>query len=168
MKIKTRVSFQQYAKLLFTLTYRKVMMKVILCVALAMLVWIIGYYSSLLPVPKPQFYQYTTLALITIVQPLVIYSTIWKNYHSGNHLREPLEIEFTDTQIRMKGESFYTELQWAKIFKVQELKHWFLIYENSLSAIIIPKQSLSPDQGAQFITLIQSIPGIAIHLQQHH
>ena len=118
-------------------------MKLLLFVALAMLVWIIGYYTNLLAVPKPAFYQYTTFFLITIVQPTVIYNTIRKNYMSSSHLKEQLKIEFTATEIKIHGDSFYTVLDWAKIYKVQELNDWILIYQNSLSAIIIPKRSLT-------------------------
>src|SRR6185295_14315595 len=106
MKIKTEISFKEYRKLLFSLTYRKPIMKVILCVAFVMLVWILGYYLHFLPVPKPQIYQYTTLILITVVQPITIYWTIKRNYDSSNHLREHLEIELTQSEIKVQGESF--------------------------------------------------------------
>jgi len=164
MTIKTRISFKEYVKLLFRLTYKKPMMKVILCVALAMLTWIAGYYLHFLPLPQPTFYQYTTLFLITVAQPLVIYSTIWKNYHSGSHYKEPLEIEFLPKEIKMTGESFYTVLQWEKIYKVVELQDWFLIYQNSLSAIIIPKKSFPPGKIESFKQLLRSIPDLNLHL----
>jgi len=70
-------------------------MKLLLFVAAAMVVWIVGYYTRILPVPKPAIYQYITFFLITIVQPLVIYHTIRQNYRSSSHLKEQLKIEFT-------------------------------------------------------------------------
>src|ERR1700712_2609148 len=105
MKIKSRVSFKEYRKLLFGLTYKKPMMKVIVCIALAMLVWISGYYLHFLPVPKPEIYQYITLIVITVVQPVVIYWTIKRNYDSSNHLRELLEIELTQDEIKIPRHS---------------------------------------------------------------
>jgi hypothetical protein len=142
------------------------MMKVIVCVALAMLTWIIGYYSNILPLPEPTFYQYTTLFLITIAQPLVIYSTIWKNYHSSSHLKEPTEIELTPKEIKITGESFYTVLLWPKIYKVVELKNWFLIYQNNLSAVIIPKKSFLTGEIEKFRQMLRSIPGLDIQLKE--
>src|SRR5689334_1668527 len=98
MTIKTRISFKEYCKLLFGLTYKRPMMKVIVCVALAMIVWIVTYYLHLLPLPKPRIYQYITLAIISLIQPLVIYSTIRRNYYSSNHLKEPMEINVNHDQ----------------------------------------------------------------------
>lgn len=101
-------------------------MKVILSVALAMLVWIAGYYLHFFPVPKPEIYQFITLILITVVQPVVIYWTIKRNYDSSNHLGDQLEIELTQNEIKIQGESFYTSIKWKKVFKIDEQPDWFL------------------------------------------
>jgi len=140
-------------------------MTAILCVALAMVVWILGYYLHLLPVPKPEIYQYITLILIIIVQPITIYLTIKRNYYSSNMLKEQLEIELTQADIKMKGESFYTEFVWEKIFKIDEQKNWFLIYLNSLSAITIPKKDFREGQIEEFKKMLATIPNIPIHLK---
>jgi hypothetical protein len=163
MKIKSKISFKEYRKLLFGLTYKKPMMKVILCVAFAMLVWISGYYLHFLPVPKPAIYQYITLILITLVQPVVIYWTIKRNYDSSNHLRELLEIELTQDEIKIQGESFYTEIKWKKIFKIDEQTNWFLFYQNNLSAIIIPKKDFHGTQLEEFKRILSAIPKVPIH-----
>src|SRR6478736_7599218 len=102
------------------------LLKTILCVAVAMIVWIVGYYFHFLPVPEPEIYQYITLILITVIQPIVIYWTIKQNYDSSNHLREQLEIELTEKEIKIQGESFYTEMAWKKVFKIDEQTNWFL------------------------------------------
>ena len=141
-------------------------MKAILCVALAMVVWILGYYLHFLPVPKPQIYQYITLILITVVQPGVIYLTIKRNYDSSNHLREQLEIKLTEKEIEIQGESFKTEVKWNKIFKIDEQTNWFLIYLNNLSAIIIPKKDFAATQMEEFKIILSTIPGIPIHLKR--
>ena len=164
IKIKSKISFKAYVKLLYTLIYRKPMMIVIVCVGLAMLVWILGYQFSLLPLPRPLIYQYITLGLITIVQPLVIYSTIWNNYYSANHLRETLEIEFTKIEIKIHGKSFYTELTWEKTFRVEELNNWFLIYQNNLSAVIVQKKFFTKGQLQEFKTLVGGIKKIPVKL----
>jgi hypothetical protein len=165
MKVKTRVSFKEYRKLLFMLTYRKPVMKIILCVALAMLIWITGYYFHFLPVPKPQIYQYITLGLITIVQPITIFLTIRRNYNSSNHLREPLVTELTKTELKVQGESFYLEIKWEKLFRIDEERNWFLLYQNNLSAIIIPKKDLNSAQVKEFKTIISAVPAVPVSLK---
>jgi hypothetical protein len=141
-------------------------MKVILCFAFVMLVWILGYYLHFFPVPKPQIYQYITLSLITVVQPITIYWTIKRNYDFSNHLREQLEIELSQTEIKVQGESFYTEIKWEKIFKIDEEPNWFLMYQNNLSAIIIPRKEFSSTQLAEFKTILSAIPNVPIHLKK--
>ncbi|MEP7237597.1 MAG: YcxB family protein [Ferruginibacter sp.] len=156
MTIKSKISFKEYRNLLFGLAYKKPMMKVIVCVGLAMLVWISGYYLHFLPVPKPLIYQYITLILITVVQPAVIYWTIKRNYDSSNHLREQLEIEITQQEIKIQGESFFLEITWEKVFKTDEQKDWFLIYQNTLSAIILPKRDFNSAQLETFKKLLSA------------
>src|SRR6185503_4991845 len=155
MTIVTKISFKEYVMLLYKLTYKKPVMSLLLFFALAMFVWIFVYYAKILSVLIPAIYQYITFFLITVVQPTVIYSTIRKNYFSSNHLKEQLKIEFTSSEIKMQGDSFYTELDWTKLYKVQELKDWVLIYQNNLSAIIIPKRSLT-GKLREFKQLLQS------------
>jgi hypothetical protein len=166
MIIKSKITFNEYRNLLFGLAYRKPVMKILLCVALLMIIWISGYHLHILSVPKPEIYQYITLTLITIVQPLVIFMTIKRNYNSSNHLRERLELEFTQMEIKIRGQSFYTELAWNKIFKIDEQNKWFLIYQNNLSAIIIPKKAFHGDQEEGFRKILSSIPNIPVHLKK--
>lgn len=165
MTIRTKIHFKEYLKLLFGLTYKKPVMRIILCVALAMLLWILDYNLHFLPVPKPEIYQYITLTLTTVVQPIVIFWTIKRNYDSSNHLSEELEIELTQSEIKVRGESFYTEITWKKIFKIDEQENWFLIYQNNLSAIIIPKKDFRNGQVREFKKILTSISNVPVHLK---
>jgi hypothetical protein len=165
--IKSKITFTQYRKLLFGLAYKKPMMKVLLSVALAMLVWIFGYYFHLLPLPRPEIYQYITLILIAVAQPTVIYFTIKRNYYSSNHLGERIEVQLTESKIKMHGQSFLTEIEWKKIYKIDELTNWFLIYQNSLSSIILSKTAFHDNQLEQFKTILKGIKSVPIHLKKN-
>ncbi|MBS1743669.1 MAG: hypothetical protein JST81_11600 [Bacteroidetes bacterium] len=140
MKIKTKITFKEYRNLLFGLTYKKGIMKFILFVAALMMCWILGYYLHFLPLPKPEIYQYITLLLILIVQPVTIFLTIKRNYYSSNHLKEQLELELTKNELKMFGESFYTEIKWDKFFKIVEQKSWFLMYQNNRLRLLFLKR----------------------------
>jgi hypothetical protein len=164
MTIKTRISFKEYRTLLFGLAYRKPVMKILLGVDLLTISWILAYYSHLAPVPKPLIYQYVTVILITLVQPGMIYWTIKRNYESSNHLREPLEIKILRTEIQLNGKSFSTQMAWNKVFKIDEQLHWFLVYENTLSAIIIPKKAFTKTELLEFRKILQTIKKVPVHL----
>jgi hypothetical protein len=165
MKIRTKVTFKQYVKLLYRLTYSKPIMKLLICFAVLLLSWIILYYLNILNLRKPIIYQYLTLALIVVVQPIVIYTTIRRNYNSSNHLRETLDIELTQREIKIEGESFYMEILWHKMFKIVERSNWFLIYQNNLSAIIIPKKDLAESDIDHLRKIFKSIPNVPIELK---
>jgi hypothetical protein len=164
MNIRTKVSFKQYLKILFGLIYRKPIMIVLLCIALLLILWISFYQLQILNLPKPLFYQYTTLSLIIIIQPIVIFLTIRRNYYSSNHLRESLEMEVTKSDFKIKGESFYLEVIWDKIFKIVEHSECFLIYQNNLSAIIILKKDLGAAQLVEIKDILKNVSEKSIRL----
>lgn len=165
MIIKTKVSFREYLKILYRLAYRKPIMIFLLCLAFAIAAWTVLYYMNILNLPKPIFYQYLTLVLIAVVQPLVIYLTIRRNYYSSNHLRESLEMEVTNTELKIKGESFYLELIWNKVFKIVENSQCFLIYQNNLSAIIILKKDLNISETKEIKDLFNSLSNVPVFLK---
>ena len=95
-------------------------------VATLLLAWIAFYYLGIRDLPESIIYQYLTLALIVLVQPFVIFTTIRRNYNSSNHLQETLDMELTANEIKITGESFYMEILWSKIYKTIERENWFL------------------------------------------
>jgi hypothetical protein len=164
--ISAKVGFKEYVKLLLGVAYKKPMMWVILGVGLSMLSWVVSYWCGLTILPDPQFYQYTTLGLIFLVQPTVIYLTIRRTYISSNHLSESLEMVFDPKHIRITGQSFYTELAWARIFKVVELREWYMIYQNSLSAILVPKRAFRGGEESAFRRMVRSVNGPKVQLKK--
>lgn len=164
MKVKTKVTFREYIKLLYSLAYERAIMKLLVCVAILILLWIIFYYAGVFSLPKPIIYQYITLLLIAVVQPTVIYITIRRNYNSSNHLRETLQMEITKKEIKIEGESFYLEVKWQKMFKIVEKPNWFLLYQNNLSAIIIPKNDLPANGINNFREILKGVENVPVDL----
>jgi hypothetical protein len=160
MKLKAKVTIRQYLKLLFSLAYSKPVMIFLICFALLLVLWITLFHLGILNLPEPVIYQYITLFLIAVIQPTVILTTIIRNYYSSNHLRETLDIDLSDDKIKIKGESFYMEILWTKIYKLSEKKNWFLIYQNNLSAILIPKKDLTSHQIKQIQEILGSVTTI--------
>ena len=88
MKVTTRIMLKEYVKLLVGRAYHKPLLRLIVGVGVAMAFWIIGYYLGLSFLPKPQYFQYTTLLLIAVVQPLGLVITTRKTYKTSGHLQE--------------------------------------------------------------------------------
>lgn len=167
MTIKTKVNFKEYVKLIYALAYEKTILRLLLGVAGLILLWIIFYYLNIFDLPKPIIYQYVTLVLITIVQPIGIYLTIRRNYKSSNQLREALEIKTTPKDIKINGESYYMEIEWEKLFKIEEKPNWFLLYQNNLSAIIISKKNMDQNDIHDFRQILKNINDVPIKLRDH-
>ena len=144
MKITTKITFNQYVKLLYSLIYRKPLMKLLVGVASLLILYIVFY--NLFNLPEPVIYQYLTLFFIAVVQPIGIFVTLKRNFYSSNYLIESLIMEMNETEIKITGDSFYMEVLWEKLYKIIEEKNWFLFYQNNLSAIIIPKKDLDNNE----------------------
>lgn len=164
MKIKTKVTFKEYVKLLYGLTYQRPIMKFLLGVAFLILIWIIFYYLNVIDVPKPIIYQYITLTLIVVAQPIVIFTTIRTVYYSSSQICQTLEMDILPKEIKVNGESFYMEIRWENMFKIIEKPKWFLIYQNSLSAIIIPKKELEPYEISNIRKILKELTNVKVEL----
>jgi len=164
MKIRTKVTFKEYVKLLYGLAYQRPIMKFLLGIALLILVWITFYYLNIIALPEPIIYQYITLALIIVAQPIVIFTTIRTVYYSSNHICQTLEMDILPKEIKVHGESFYMEVKWKKMFKIVEKPKWFLIYQNSLSAIIIPKKDLQANEISHVRKILQELKNVKVEL----
>ena len=156
---------REYLGLLLKLTYRKPVMIFILFVDAVIMTWIILSHLNIKGIPEVTFFQYCTTILITIVQPIVISHTIMRNYQSSNHLQERLIVEFTNDVIRLKGDSFFTELLWNKLYKVQETKNWYLLYQNNLSAILLCKDAFKEAGIDDFRVFLKQIPELNLYLK---
>jgi len=141
MKIETRLDFGKYLKLMYWLTYKKPWTIIITIVGLTMLVLSILYFLGYLIAFENPPYTQLIIGLIVIFIPLAIYRSAKKSFSSNGRLQENMIYEFTDDKIIITGETFKTEMNWTKLFKIQELKDWILIYNNKFNANIIPKDS---------------------------
>ncbi|MBK7969826.1 MAG: YcxB family protein [Bacteroidetes bacterium] len=68
-----------------------------------------------------------------------------------------IEMKITSQKIKIKGDSFYLEIKWHKGFKIVEKANWFLLYQNSLSAILIPKNVMSAAEVVKFRGILKKI-----------
>lgn len=164
MKFKTNISFIEYVRLIYSLAYERTLLRLLLGVAGLILMWIILYYLDIFDLPKPVIYQYMTLFLITVVQPVGIFLTTRRNYHSSNQLRETLAIEANSEEIKIDGESYYMEVKWEKLFKIVEKTHWFLLYQNNITAIIIHKRDMAEGDIERFRGFFKDLKEVPIEL----
>lgn len=164
MIITTKISFKEYIKLIYSLAYERIALKLLVGVAFILFLWIVLYNLAVFNLPKPLIYQYINFFLIAIGQPLVIFLTTRSNYYSSNHLQENLQMEMTPDKIKITGESYYMEVKWDKLFKIIEKPNWFLMYQNNLSAILVRKRDMCEREINQLREILNNLNNVPVKL----
>ena len=169
MRFKSRINFNDYLKLNYTLTYKNRWVIYISIIGLLMLVVTLLYYSGLMPEifakENPPYFQ-LFFGLFTLVGiPSSIYFTAKKNFKTSERLQEDIEYEFTNDKFKLTGTSFSSEMTWDKTYKIQELKNWFLIYQNGKVANPISKRNLSLDQIEYLRNLFKNFKNVKLKLK---
>jgi hypothetical protein len=127
---------------MYTLAYRKPIMIFLTIVGLIMFIGSIFYFLGFnVPIDSPPYFQIVFGFFIIGILPFSIYRNGKKNFSSHGRLQEKIIYEFTDEKIKIVGETFNSELDWTKTYKIAELKDWILIYQNRQIANILPKES---------------------------
>ncbi len=60
--------------------------------------------------------------------------------------------------MKATGESFSTELDWVKTYKIAEFKNYFLVYNSKAVANIILKKNMLSDEIIELRELFRSLP----------
>ena len=166
--VKGRIRFKEYVFLMYRLIYKKPLMILVLCAGLLMLAWILAGNFDLMDLPPPPAMPYVACTFILLIQPLLIFFTIKRSFDSNHLIHEPHEITFTRKEIKIRGNSFYTEYFWATTHKVEELKEWFLVYQNYLSATLIHKRYFNKEELREFKDLLRSIHDLDLNLKDEN
>jgi hypothetical protein len=156
IEIETKLEFKMYLRLMYTLTYKKPIMFFLSFIGMVMFIGAILYFIGFnIPVDGPPYFQLMFGFFTVGIIPIIVFRTAKKNFCTHGRLQEKMKYEFTDEKIRVTGETFYSEFDWAKLYKITELKHWILLYQNKIIANLIPKESFGEKFG-EFKGLIQT------------
>lgn len=144
MNIKTKLTQQDFINGNFVLLYSKTSTKIITGIGIFMLLL-----SVTLMILTPENFSVTQIIgpLVVIgALPLFIYLNAKKNYATNQRISESMEYTFDKDFLNIKGESFTTQLTWAKLYKVAQTKNWVFIWHNRQSANCIPKRDIWDEQ----------------------
>ena len=144
MIIESKIGSSSYMKLMFTLIYRKPATIFLLVLGLVSIIISIIYFLGFnIQFDKPPFLELFFGLFILFGFPIIIFLSTKRNFKTNLRFQERITYEFTEDKIKMSGESFNSEMDWSKIYKIQELKNWVLIYQNRAAANIIPIESFN-------------------------
>lgn len=141
MKVETKLTIELYRSAIITMYFKSIRSKIYLVLGIFM---ILMYIMSL--VVQSEETETPLVALILgivwlVGLPLLYYYMAKRQFVNSERLHEAITYEFTEEQIKIQGESFYSEMDWKKVYKIIETKQWIFIYQNKMIANIIPVAS---------------------------
>lgn len=83
-----------------------------------------------------------------------------KKISNDERIYEQITYKFGLPDVFIQAETFEGYLDWAQILQVVETKEFFLLYQSTLGASIIPKTAFTEEQAADFRDLITTIPDL--------
>lgn len=164
MKIVTQLNFESYSRLLKTLYYKRVF--VIATIVIGVFFLLLAVLGLIIDELNHLSYilSYGISGLIILLAPYVTITLKAKrSFFSNKMLQEEIAYEFTKDKIIMTGTSFRSEMEWSKIYKVREVKDWYLIYQSKQAMNLIPKDALR-DQQTEFNQLLKQQEGLKLGL----
>jgi hypothetical protein len=142
MMVETKLDFKKYLWFLFGKTYQKPLMIFLTVCGLTIFITSGLYFLGIkIPFEDPPYFQVWFGLFLLLILPYVIHRSARRNFSSRGKLQEKIIYEFTEERIIVTGETFKSEIDWSKIYRIVELKNWILIYQNKISAYFLPKES---------------------------
>ena len=135
VKIHTKIELPEYRRVIFSLTYRTPLFIFIHFLAASFLI----FYLSI----GIGDWFVIFLFIFIFYLPIGIFRSANSNYLSTKVLHEPVTYEFSYDKFTIAGETFNSTFQWRSLYKVTELKSWFLLYTSKQMAMLIPKKAFS-------------------------
>jgi hypothetical protein len=155
MIIEAQPTFSKILKANFTMAYSR---------PIIIVINLLGLFYVFQPFIFPSFGTDETFQFIQIVfigvlllLPVMIYLRTRKIYISTSVASEKRAYEFTSDKVLITSESFKAEVLWNKIYKIQELREFMLIYTTPYLAYTIPKEAFG-DKLDEFRELVKSKP----------
>lgn len=137
-RFTVKIPQNEYVRLLFAITYRKPTVLYITFLAVGM----IGFYF----LDTDMTFYILFFCLLGAYLPIGIYRNAVSTYKSTKALHESVTYEITSSFISMNGESFNSTLHWKTLYRVREIKGWFLLYTTRSTALIIPKKVFNSNE----------------------
>ncbi len=169
MKFQSQINLKQYIKLSYILYYKKAFVIYLTIAGLIMLITSLLFYAGIASTiykNEPPTFQLILGLFFVFGFPISIYFSAKRNFSSSQRLHEKVEYEFNNENLKMTGESFKTEFNWEKTYKIEELSEWFLIYQNKRVANLIPKCDMTIDQITYLKDIFKSLRILKVKLKK--
>jgi hypothetical protein len=146
MRIESELTHKDYQRIMFSLAGRKPITIILLVLGFSLTAASVLFFLGFnIPFQDPPYLQLFLGLFIIFLYPLFFFLSVRKTYKTHLRLQERIVYEFNQDKIIVTGETFKSEMDWSKIYRIVEFKNWILIYQNKLIANIVKKESFGPD-----------------------
>lgn len=147
MKFINKIDFNDYLKLNYSRFYKRIgsILSLILGITF-IIISLVDYFEIYDLIPGYPTYQPIAGFVIVFIMPLLIYISAKKNYKNYEILNGNPEFEINEDTLNITGVGFKSEIKINKLYKVDELKSWFIIHIAKGSSNLISKKHLSETQ----------------------
>ncbi|MDP4185617.1 MAG: YcxB family protein [Bacteroidota bacterium] len=156
--VQSKITRDAYVSFVFTSIYKKPWLIIITSISillmLSALIQLVGIYQLFSMQP---YVQLVFSLFFTVFFPISLRMQTRRSFKMMRKLQETMIYHFNEEEILIEGETFKKRLNWDTIFKIKELKHLILIYQNKNVANIVLKDSFG-DKFPEFKTMVQSHP----------
>ena len=153
MKVITKIEFKDYLSWNIQMILRK---PVMLVFPIAITFILFNNIDIILSYDIFSLIYIAIVLLIIIWMPIRTRKKIKNDFESNKSIQEEITYQFSNEKIEIIGESFHSEVSWATVFKVDELKDWFMIYQGNNAVNLIPKKNFTQQQKKDLRNLITS------------
>ena len=102
---------------------------------------------------------------LTFVRQLLAYYLGGKIYN-GSKIHEIIIYRIDDKQFEVHGESFNSTTEWQKMYKVQELNEWFLVFPSKIYFNALPKKDFQFGEIENFRDQLRGMSWLKLKLKE--
>jgi len=150
MTVRTHITFRDF----LNFNIKNSFPRIIIFSLILLLFFGLNYFSSeddAQEISKSALIWFPAIILFIIVRS---YFRLKNTFYSNTKIQEEIIYTFTDEKVQTKGETFEGDFTWNTVFKVKELKDWFLIYQSAQTMNMIQKAKMEKDQISELRKII--------------
>lgn len=155
MTIKTRLTENDYIRVNFYLLYRRWFIRIITAFAVLTVLFSLTEMISHIGITNLDFSTFIFPIVALAGLPLLTLYGAKRNYKTASRIHETITYDFRPDYLDVKGESFTSQMAWAKFYKVTKSKNWLLIWQNRQAANIIPIRDVWESQVEELKEILQ-------------
>lgn len=157
MKIKVKISREEFTKLLFAMTYRKTSMIAFAAFKMVLIIYLVFVFAQHYNEGWLPNYCLFMALFLAVSTPLRLYYMGRKTYSASRFLKEEIQYDLTEEKIIARGETFNGERSWGTPHTVIELKDWFVIYDSKIVFNPIPKKCMTAVEQTELKNILMKL-----------